>query len=350
MLYKHYEKINRNVSIDMLRGMATILVVMGHCIQYGSGDAFFTKELYFENWLFQLIYSFHMPLFAFISGYVFLYSVKNKKAIEVLKKKTISIGVPLLCWIVIKYCIKLCMVGSKSDILSNIKDFLNTGIYSFWFLWAILFLNILFIVVHFVLKDNIIPIILCFALSFITPDSYTLVYVKFLLPFFAMGYYFSLLEVRNKLERIETRKKLIGALATTVLFFVTLQMFTKESFIYVSGVTFLNCESLIGQFMANASRLFCGTIGCAMCILWVEFFDSIHITSNKLARLGRSSLGVYTINECLNQSIFPIITSSCIFGVRSIIIETILMLLLCYISNICIQKFKISSFLLLGGR
>lgn len=53
----------RNELLDILKGFAIILVVLGHSVQYLLGNNN-------ENWLFSFIYSFHMPLFMFISGYV----------------------------------------------------------------------------------------------------------------------------------------------------------------------------------------------------------------------------------------------------------------------------------------
>ena len=50
--------------VDALRGFAIVFVVIGHTLQYGAADPD-------ENALFRLIYAFHMPLFMFISGFVF---------------------------------------------------------------------------------------------------------------------------------------------------------------------------------------------------------------------------------------------------------------------------------------
>lgn len=55
---------NRDKEIDALKGLAIILVVMGHII------AFSNLENYSNNILFNFIYAFHMPLFFFISGYL----------------------------------------------------------------------------------------------------------------------------------------------------------------------------------------------------------------------------------------------------------------------------------------
>ena len=57
----------KNQNIDILKGVAIFLVVFGHCIQYCSQGYFD----FFENKVFIFIYTFHMPLFMLISGYLF---------------------------------------------------------------------------------------------------------------------------------------------------------------------------------------------------------------------------------------------------------------------------------------
>lgn len=51
--------------IDILRGFATILVVLGHILQYSMMQ----NEAFYNDFLFKVIYSFHMPLFMCISGF-----------------------------------------------------------------------------------------------------------------------------------------------------------------------------------------------------------------------------------------------------------------------------------------
>lgn len=58
---------SRNLTIDFIRGIAILLVVLGYNIQYGSGDSFYQTEAYFVDILFKFIYSFHMLLFASLS-------------------------------------------------------------------------------------------------------------------------------------------------------------------------------------------------------------------------------------------------------------------------------------------
>ena len=52
-------------SIDCVKGVAILLVVLGHAVQLLKGS-----EAANHDRLFNYIYSFHMPLFMFISGYL----------------------------------------------------------------------------------------------------------------------------------------------------------------------------------------------------------------------------------------------------------------------------------------
>ena len=56
--------LGRNTNLDSLKFFLIFLVIVGHCLDIG---------LYarFNNDLFRLIYSFHMPAFVILSGMVF---------------------------------------------------------------------------------------------------------------------------------------------------------------------------------------------------------------------------------------------------------------------------------------
>lgn len=81
--------------IDKLRGFAILLVVMGHLyLPYTvQGNSHPVAEM---------IYSFHMPLFFFISGY--LCEITHKIAmigyLNFVRKKVISLLIPYLFWVV----------------------------------------------------------------------------------------------------------------------------------------------------------------------------------------------------------------------------------------------------------
>lgn len=77
--------------IDKLKGLAIILVVMGHVAEKGIG---------INDTPFNIFYSsFHMPLFMFLSG-IFAYKSFKKcdvaEFVTFLKKKTLRLILPLL--------------------------------------------------------------------------------------------------------------------------------------------------------------------------------------------------------------------------------------------------------------
>lgn len=84
----------RSGFLDYIRGILIITVVWGHAIQYFSLDA----EAFYEDCVYKIIYSFHMPLFMMISGYVFYWSITRNKSVVLLKKRVLSIGTPMLLW------------------------------------------------------------------------------------------------------------------------------------------------------------------------------------------------------------------------------------------------------------
>ena len=85
----------RNNVLDFAKGIAIILVIIGHCVQFGSGNEYCSNEFYLTNFLFKFIYSFHMPLFMLISGYLFLYSIKKYSTKEIIKRKLKSLLIQL---------------------------------------------------------------------------------------------------------------------------------------------------------------------------------------------------------------------------------------------------------------
>ncbi len=62
-------KLNRNARMDNLRGLLILLVVFGHLLELIPGT--------FPQFLYKVIYSFHMPAFFFLSGYFARFSLRK---------------------------------------------------------------------------------------------------------------------------------------------------------------------------------------------------------------------------------------------------------------------------------
>ena len=82
------EEKKRNQFVDIMRGIAMLLVVLGHTM---TGSTINSQS----SFLFNVIWTLQMPLFILISGYVTRYSkeLENKsELIFYLKKRTFSYG------------------------------------------------------------------------------------------------------------------------------------------------------------------------------------------------------------------------------------------------------------------
>lgn len=90
---------NRIVWIDTLRGIGITLVVMGH---YYTSDSFANTY----------IYTFHVPLFFFVSGYLFK-SGRHSGYLDILKNKVRTRIVPYLFFFLVSYAIFILRVSSS---------------------------------------------------------------------------------------------------------------------------------------------------------------------------------------------------------------------------------------------
>lgn len=82
-------------------------MVLGHSIQFGSGEMYYQNQLFWDEWLYKVIYSFHMPLFAMISGYLFFYSLDKHGYKATILKWIYTLLIPLFAWSFIETAVQL---------------------------------------------------------------------------------------------------------------------------------------------------------------------------------------------------------------------------------------------------
>ncbi len=119
--------------IDVLKGIGAILVLFGHLVPYNS-----RLKIY--------IYSFHMPLFFFISGYLFRY---DKNISKFTYKKIKSLLLPYIVFSVISFNVSYFLEGiylSRREALYNILFLkgVNSFNTSLWFLITMFFSVMIF--------------------------------------------------------------------------------------------------------------------------------------------------------------------------------------------------------------
>ena len=133
---------NRLTDIDIAKGMCIVLVVIGHYIPANSPKWYLT--------LIDVIYSFHMPLFMYASGFIFRATKKPVKYNNFVLKKFRRLGIPyiLVSWLII--CIKL--LTEKTMYVENPVSF--SSFYEIlylpsagYFLWYVYVLFLVFLII-----------------------------------------------------------------------------------------------------------------------------------------------------------------------------------------------------------
>lgn len=129
------KKINRDYSFDALKGFLILLVIMGHAIQLSTDVGGWSL-----NPLFMVIYTFHMPLFIFISGY-FSMSIFRKSIWYIVTNKFKRLLLPSILFSSV-----ICIIYFSSSVIDN--DSLIRKVYkcykTYWYLINIFSLSIIY--------------------------------------------------------------------------------------------------------------------------------------------------------------------------------------------------------------
>ena len=123
--------------VDIFRGIVILLVVWAHMVQ--SGDSAYHKR--FIRLTYLIVYSFHMPAFFFISGYMF--KAKGQRFSSFIWHKITRLLFPAYCFIVLLSIYDLAYGKvSFSDYTNPINIcrtflFMNNAKFTYWFIGAL---------------------------------------------------------------------------------------------------------------------------------------------------------------------------------------------------------------------
>ena len=130
--------VKRNSSLDILRIIATLMVIMIHCsAAFVSGYGLGTVEFLWGN-VFDSVSRIGVPLFVMISGALFLDESREITIKRVLSKNVLNLGVITLIWAVI-YSVRYQIiapleVGNAINTQNVFMRILN-GHYHMWYLY-----------------------------------------------------------------------------------------------------------------------------------------------------------------------------------------------------------------------
>ena len=293
--------------INVVKGVAIFLMIWGHCIQSCALDAFD----YFDNWMFKIIYSFHMPLFMMVSGYLFYYSFEKRD----LKELIIHRAKPLIQCIVVGNIITYFATTVVFSIfrgefgLTILSGWINS-FSGLWFLWSVLSASTIVAIISKKISQPIIQILLLFCgiiIVFLFPNGTLNAYVY---PYYIIGFLFA--KYKNRINKWILNLRYISLL----LFPISLFFFHKEHYIYTSGL-FGNgyTQSIWEIIQIDATRWVVGFIGCifALTVIYglVALFEKSlgsglrKILLRPLEKAGSSSLQIYVLSMIFVSSYLP---------------------------------------------
>ena len=306
------------------------------------------SEAYFDNMVFKTIYSFHMPLFMIISGYLFAFSAAKGTWKTTVSKKVKSVLIPLLLWSLISFIIKLASGQLPMTMFGLAKGYLRTSVVSLWFLWAVLLCSVFVSFVRYFLKDNIVIYAAVFAVSFVIPDFFSTELFKFMYPYFVLGYFAG----KSGGYKVSNRFINTAWIVSGVLFVGLLCFYNYDSYIYTSKFCIMQ-GSVFERLGTDIYRFAIGFAGCVFVIISVSKLTVLlkGKAAKLVSQIGMNTMGIYILSVYINEYILPTTTykqqgASCL----PLIIETVCVTAVCMAVIKLIKKSKTLNKYLLGGR
>ena len=279
----------RLVWADALRGVLILLVVLGHSLQFGD----YNNRL---SW--NVIYSFHMAAFFVVSGYV---SYKENYKISSLKEKAKQLLLPFITWTI--------LAGAS---LTRLYNVILKPDRSFWFLFVMFFIIVLFIVIHNITPKKdwnliaykdislLVAIISLILLMVATEFRY------FGFQFFAL--YFGFYVYGYWLKKFEVNFKTSWVVTIGIIWFV-LALFWRMHEVPLPLKTITFVPSSLLTYSYRYITAFWGSMFFVSFAM--KFMNKENRVLNSLCYFGRISLGIYIIHLFLGKPITELFRNKC---------------------------------------
>ena len=322
--------------IDHAKGIGIILVIIAHIISEANLSSL--------NILHKTIYSFHMPLFFFISGFcISLKPNKNFSLCNKIKKITTNLILPYIIWSTI-YAFLAETILQKKTILSILT---TRGIAPLWFLGSLAICEIIFYTIkkiHIFTKNkketfNFISIcVLSLLISFLLNTNIVIEYINtkhyffqfmyitigrffFSFAFLIIGYLFGKLNIITKMRKY------------TLIIISILLMITTFYLTYKNNLT-------INLHLFEISKYTIFIITSLLGSISILFFSKF-INNKTLNYIGQNSLGLMILHYIPFPTMSYSIKLSSLFTSNEIIIcivSTIICIIISITANYIIKE------------
>ena len=264
------KEINNNEKIDMLKGYGILLVYLGHSFVFKGMDI--SNTTFINKYIHDTIYSFHMPLFFFISGFLAYknYEIQIK---DYWSKKFKRLFIPYLVVNMVDYFSRLIFPNLVNSEFEGINKLLFEGTKISWFVYTLFILYILF------------PILKKY---FFEKDKYFIFYISLII--------MNLLGIFNKLE-IFSLNEVIYYLIYFYTGYIFKKFYEKLNKIFYTNITFV--ISTISLFFIGYKYVISNKLQIIMLAMMgiVFSFNLIKRVKNNnfVEYIGRNSLVFYLL-------------------------------------------------------
>jgi fucose 4-O-acetylase-like acetyltransferase len=352
---------SRDQGIDALRGLAIVLVVLGHSLVRaypagplpGPGLVFeptlgFVPAAVLTGPLLNAIYSFHMPLFAFLSGFV-LFSSKRGYGWRLVSSRFLSLMVPYFAWLGVWW-----LLHGRHTLTGLLEAFGSAALRTdapgaLWFLYGLFMCVVVFALVRLVSGSGAwlaVSAVVVGALGLIPmPGNEHLFAVSdtaWLYPFFALG--FLAAENRARVDGIRFALPVsVGfwllslALISPVL--IPGPRWWQDSLIVGLAHVGVPAPDLVSKAVWAAARVLCAVAAISSVYFAYRRLPGWLLT--KQAWLGRRSLSIYAIHGFFLLSIAAP-------GAPRVVTTFVLAMGLSVLLGLVLERFSLTRVIFLG--
>lgn len=332
---KEYKTGVRIEWVDIVKGLLILSVIFGHAIQ----ELLKVRGIGFEdNFWRNIIYSFHMPAFMAMSGYL-IYGKQLRS--RHLQKRFNQLIIPFLLW-----SIPLFVIYNNVDNIWEYVLYPNKG---YWFLWALFFILVIktiedIICEKFKIKEEyativIAMILICCQMMMHDPKLFGYEYIAYYYIYFMVGYF------ARKYSNYLSLKSYV-ALIIFVLWVVMACFWTPN------GLPFFlrNIPFIPDRILQLAYRMLTPLVF----IVWMYAISpKIKIANNRLRNilieLGQISLGIYLVHMVVKNLFAQILFENVMCPLwLQIIIEFVLLTVFSISVVRLLSKRRVSAKWLLG--
>ena len=275
--------------LDFLKAFAIATVLLGHSVEQLSGDAFWDHPI----WAF--LYTFHMPLFMFLSGFFFKSSLR-KDFRAVLGAKLVQLGVPSVSAFLVGFAImKFAGVSSIADLCeASFAGFVN----SVWFLKSLLFCIVIMWPAVKIFRHDVLAAVVASVTVLFVPGG-DVVNLNFMLPCFCLGFVCG-----SREESVARHRRSLFYLAGAV-FLALLPFWSGRLTVYMVPTRVLSFSPFsfdVSNLALTAYRLAIGFAGALVCYLAAPAVHRL-VAGGKFdafcTTVGGATLGIYVVQTFL---------------------------------------------------